>query len=56
MRFLLKELANRDKIDKERKHSPLKPAKDSLVIDTSNLNPNGVIKEIKKMPFNFLKK
>jgi len=27
-----------------------------LVIDTSNLNPNGVIKEIKKMPFNFLKK
>ena len=56
MRFLLKELANRDKIDKERKYSPLKPAKDSLVIDTSNLDPNGVIKKIKKMPFNFLKK
>ncbi len=55
MRILLKELEDRDKKDSEREHSPLKPADDSIIIDTSNLDPIGVIKEIKKQPFNFLK-
>ena len=48
MRLLLQELEERDKKDTERKHSPLKPAEDSIIIDTSNLEPEGVIKEIKK--------
>ena len=48
MRLLLHELEERDRKDTERKHSPLKPAEDSIIIDTSNLEPEGVIKEIKK--------
>ena len=56
MRSLLQELEDRDKMDTEREHSPLKPAEDSIIIDTSNLDPTGVIKEIKKQPFSFFKK
>ena len=56
MRVLLEELEDRDKKDTEREHSPLKPADDSLIIDTSNLDPIGVIKEIKSQPLSFLKK
>ena len=48
MRVLLQELEERDKKDTERKHSPLRPAVDSVIIDTSSLDPKGVIKEIKK--------
>ena len=48
MRLLLQELEERDKKDTEREHSPLRPAEDSVIIDTSNLNPEGVLKEIKK--------
>ncbi len=48
MRLLLRELEERDKKDIEREHSPLKPADDSVIIDTSNMNPDGVIKEIKR--------
>ena len=56
MRVLLEELEDRDKKDTEREHSPLKLADDSLIIDTSNLDPIGVIKEIKSQPLSFLKK
>lgn len=48
MRLLLQELEERDKKDIEREHSPLRPATDSVMIDTSNLEPEGVVKEIKK--------
>ena len=48
MRTLLQELEERDRKDTEREHSPLLvPAEDSVIIDTSNLNPEGVVKEIK---------
>tara|TARA_B100001248_G_scaffold190880_1_gene146141 strand:+ start:79 stop:744 length:666 start_codon:yes stop_codon:yes gene_type:complete len=47
MQTLLKELEERDKMDIEREHSPLIPADDSITIDTTNLNPKGVVKEIK---------
>ena len=47
MRTLLQELEERDRKDMERKHSPLIPAEDSVLIDTSNLDPEGVVKEIK---------
>tara|TARA_B100001996_G_scaffold350116_1_gene309272 strand:- start:140 stop:820 length:681 start_codon:yes stop_codon:yes gene_type:complete len=48
MRLLLQELEERDKKDTQREHSPLRPADDSVIIDTSKLNPRGVIEEIKK--------
>ena len=48
MRLLLQELEERDKKDIEREHSPLKPATDSVIIDTSNLEPDGVVEKIKK--------
>ena len=48
MRVLLRELKDRDKKDTERKHSPLKPAEDSVIIDTSNLKPIKVLERIKK--------
>ena len=47
MRLLLKDLEERDKKDIEREHSPLKPANDSIIIDTSDLSPLRVIKRIK---------
>ena len=47
MRLLLEELKERDKKDTEREHSPLRPAPDSVIIDTDNLSPQGVIEEIK---------
>ena len=47
MRSLLQELEERDKKDIERELSPLIPADDSIMIDTTNLNPIGVVKEIK---------
>ena len=47
MRSLLQELGDRDQKDMEREHSPLVPAQDSILIDTSNLNPEGVVEEIK---------
>ncbi len=49
MRLLLQELEDRDKKDMEREHSPLTPAPDSVIIDTSNLKPEGVVEEIKKI-------
>lgn len=48
MRVLLRELKDRDKKDTERKHSPLKPAEDAVIIDTSNLKPIKVLERIKK--------
>ena len=48
MRILLKELEERDKKDKEREHSPLIPADDSILIDTSYLDQNQVLEEVKK--------
>ena len=53
MPLLLKELEARDRKDKERKHSPLKPAEDSIVIDTTGVTPEKVFGEIMSLPFNF---
>ena len=47
MRSLLLKLEERDKKDTERKYSPLIPADDSVIIDTTYLNPEGVVKKIK---------
>jgi len=42
----LEEVQKRDKRDASRKHSPLKPSKDALVIDTSNLTINEVVAKV----------
>ena len=47
MRSLLLELEERDRKDTDREHSPLVPAEDSITIDTTKLNPEGVVREIK---------
>ena len=42
----LAEVKKRDKRDATRQHSPLRPAKDALVIDTTNLTINEVIAKV----------
>jgi len=42
----LSELQKRDERDANRQHSPLRPAKDALVIDTTNLSINEVITKV----------
>jgi cytidylate kinase len=43
---ILDELKQRDKLDSERAHSPLRPAADAVIIDTSELSTEEVIHEI----------
>lgn len=45
---VLKLLRERDKRDKNRMYAPLKPVRNSLIIDTSKLNPGEVILKVKK--------
>jgi cytidylate kinase len=40
---ILQDLLRRDRIDSERTYSPLRPADDAIVIDTSNLTPDEVV-------------
>jgi len=49
MRTLLDELEARDKKDIERNLSPLKPAEDSFVIDTTGLSPEKVLEKIRDL-------
>ena len=42
----LAEVQKRDERDKNRAHSPLKPAKDALIIDTTNLTIDEVISKV----------
>ena len=42
----LEEVQKRDERDASRKHSPLKPSEDALVIDTSNLTINEVVAKV----------
>lgn len=41
-----KSIAQRDKLDSEREHSPLKKAEDAVVIDTTNLSIDEVLKKM----------
>nr|WP_258363610.1 (d)CMP kinase [Halanaerobium congolense] len=41
-----KSIARRDKLDSERKHSPLKQAEDAVLIDTTNLTIDEVLKKM----------
>ena len=42
----LEEVQKRDARDANRKHSPLRPAKDALIIDTTNLTINEVVTKV----------
>ncbi|MDJ0754666.1 MAG: (d)CMP kinase [Ardenticatenaceae bacterium] len=43
---ILADIKRRDIFDSEREHSPLKPANDAVIIDTSQENPNEVLDRI----------
>jgi cytidylate kinase len=49
LRRVYTEIAERDKRDSTRSVSPLKPAEDAIVIDTSTLDVKGVMEEILKL-------
>ena len=42
----LEEVQKRDERDANRKHSPLRPAKDALIIDTTSLTINEVVTKV----------
>ena len=42
----LAEMATRDTRDRERRHSPLKPAPDAVIIDTTHMSVDEVVEEI----------
>lgn len=43
------DIKNRDRLDSEREHSPLKPAEDAIILDTTGLTIEEVIEEILKI-------
>ena len=49
MRHLIEDIRLRDKTDKARKLSPLKPAEDSIEVDSSNLSPQEVLEKVLKI-------
>lgn len=49
MRALCDEIAERDQRDRNRPHSPLKPAEDAVVIDTTTLSVDAVIARIEQL-------
>ena len=52
---VLKSIKKRDKSDYERRHSPLKKTKDSILINTSNLTKRSCFLKIRKIIDNKLK-
>ena len=52
LRRLRREIEERDERDSGRKISPLKPADDAVIINTTDINVEGVIKEISKLVIN----
>ena len=53
-RNVLKDLRSRDERDSQRKHSPLIPASDAILIDTTNLSVDEVFSSAKKYIENYL--
>ena len=54
-RHVKKDIRDRDKRDTERKHSPLIPSKDAVLIDTTNLDANEVFLLAKNHIVEYLK-
>ena len=53
-RNVLKDLRSRDERDSQEKHSPLIPASDAILIDTTNLSVDEVFSSAKKYIENYL--
>jgi len=53
-RNVLKDLRSRDERDSQRKHSPLIPASDAILLDTTNLSVDEVFSSAKKYIENYL--
>ena len=53
-RSVLKDLRSRDERDSQRKHSPLIPASDAILLDTTNLSVDEVFSSAKKYIENYL--
>ena len=53
-RNVLKDLRSRDERDSQRKHSPLTPASDAILLDTTNLSVDEVFSSAKKYIENYL--
>ena len=51
---VLKDLRSRDERDSQRKHSPLIPASDAILLDTTNLSVDEVFSSAKKYIENYL--
>lgn len=51
---IMEELRQRDKLDSERAHSPLRPAADAVIIDTSTLSTDEVIHAIVAVAYKFV--
>lgn len=49
---VLNDIINRDRMDSEREHSPLRPAEDSIIIDTTQLSIEEVVKKIVSLVLN----
>jgi cytidylate kinase len=48
----LAEIERRDQIDGSREHSPMKPAADAIIVDTTNRTPEQVVQDILQLePF-----
>ncbi len=48
---ILADVLRRDAIDSSRQHSPLKPAPDAILIDTTHHSPEQVVEDILLMPY-----
>ncbi|WP_297473142.1 (d)CMP kinase [Persephonella sp.] len=53
---ILREVQERDRLDKTRKESPLKPAEDAIIIDTSDKDINQVFRHLIEIIKNKIKK
>ncbi|MCA9965409.1 MAG: (d)CMP kinase, partial [Anaerolineales bacterium] len=46
---ILADVVRRDEIDSSREHSPLRPAEDAIIIDTTGRSPQEILEEILNM-------
>lgn len=47
---ILADIVRRDKIDGNRQHSPMRPAEDAIIIDTTGRLPQLVLQDILRLP------
>lgn len=50
---IVDDIKRRDKFDSNRQHSPLQPAQDAIIIDTTEFTPENIVREILKIVHTF---